>query len=89
MVNILLMVLIGGMGTLYGSTIGAAFLIITENWLPGLLKHLAGWVPQWPFAQVMAERWQLYFGILFVLVVLFFPKGVLGTLKSRMQQAPR
>ena len=86
MVNILLMVLIGGMGTLYGSIIGASFLIITENWLPGLLKSLASLVPENAVVQILADRWQLYFGILFVLVVLFFPKGVLGTTRSRIRQ---
>ena len=86
MVNILLMVLIGGMGTLYGSVIGAAFLIITENWLPQLLKSAAELVPQSHVIQVLADRWQLYFGILFVLVVLFFPKGVLGTIRAHYRQ---
>ncbi|MBU1341529.1 MAG: branched-chain amino acid ABC transporter permease [Proteobacteria bacterium] len=84
MVNILLMVLIGGMGTLYGSMIGAAFLIITENWLPGLLKSIAALTPENIFVRNMADRWQLYFGILFVLVVIFFPKGVIGTIRSIM-----
>jgi branched-chain amino acid transport system permease protein len=84
MVNILLMVLIGGMGTLYGSMIGASFLIITENWLPGLLKAIASLTPENIIVRNMAYRWQLYFGILFVLVVIFFPKGVIGTIRSRM-----
>jgi branched-chain amino acid transport system permease protein len=86
MVNILLMVLIGGMGTLYGSIIGAAFLIVAENWLPALLKSVASLVPDNSMVQTLADRWQLYFGILFVLVVLFFPKGVIGTIRSRMRQ---
>lgn len=87
MVNILLMVLIGGMGTLYGSIIGAAFLTITENWLPGLLKSLASFAPENTMVQNLADRWQLYFGILFVLVVIFFPKGVIGTLRSVQDRA--
>ena len=81
MVNILLMVLIGGMGTLYGSLIGAGFFIVTENWLPGLLKSLAGLASDSIILANMASRWQLYFGILFVLVVIFFPKGVIGTIR--------
>ncbi len=86
MVNILLMVLIGGLGTLYGSIIGAGFLIITENWLPGLLKAIASLAPENLLVKSMADRWQLYFGILFVLVVIFFPKGVIGTMRSYLDQ---
>ncbi|MCF6248475.1 MAG: branched-chain amino acid ABC transporter permease [Desulfobacula sp.] len=86
MVNILLMVLIGGMGTLYGSIIGAGFLIITENWLPELLKAIAALTPDNLIVRSMADRWQLYFGILFVLVVIFFPKGVIGTTRSFLDQ---
>lgn len=88
MVNILLMVLIGGMGTLYGSMIGAGFLIIVENWLPGLLKSIAALAPENIIVQNMADRWQLYFGILFVLVVIFFPKGVIGTIRSKLSVHP-
>lgn len=86
MVNILLMVLIGGMGTLYGAMIGSAFLIITENWLPGLLKAIAALTPDNIMVRNLADRWQLYFGILFVLVVIFFPKGVIGTIRSMINQ---
>ncbi len=86
MVNILLMVLIGGMGTIFGSLIGASFFIVTENWLPGLLKSLAGLAPENIFLANMADRWQLYFGILFVLVVIFFPKGVIGTIRTVMDK---
>ena len=32
--------------------------------------------------QRLSERWLLYFGILFILVVFFFPRGVLGTLRE-------
>ena len=38
-------------------------------------------------AQRLAERWLLYFGILFILIVFFFPRGVYGTL--RHTRAPR
>lgn len=88
MVNILLMVLIGGMGTLYGSMIGAGFLIIVENWLPGLLKSIATLAPESIIVQNMTDRWQLYFGILFVLVVIFFPKGVIGTIRLKLSAHP-
>ncbi|MCP4021139.1 MAG: branched-chain amino acid ABC transporter permease [Desulfobacteraceae bacterium] len=86
MVNILLMVLIGGMGTLYGAMIGAAFLIVTETWLPSILKAGASFAPDVAIIQNLSDRWQLYFGILFVLVVMFFPKGVIGTIRAMLGQ---
>lgn len=82
MLNILLMVIIGGLGTVYGGIVGAAFITITETWLPDLLKAGAGLLPKVEFLQRMADRWILFFGLAYVLVVLFFPKGVMGTIKD-------
>ncbi|MBU1156695.1 MAG: branched-chain amino acid ABC transporter permease [Proteobacteria bacterium] len=82
MLNILLMVIIGGMGTLYGSIMGAAFIQVAEAWLPDLQKLTAWLLPHVEVAQRLAERWILYFGILFILVVIFFPKGLVGTARD-------
>jgi len=30
----------------------------------------------------MLERWLLLFGVLFILVVIFFPKGVIGSVQD-------
>lgn len=82
MLDVLLMVIIGGMGTLYGGIIGAAFLKITQTFLPDL-QHLAkDLFPQAEFLHNIMERWLLLFGILFILVVIFFPKGVIGTIRE-------
>lgn len=84
MLDVLLMVIIGGMGTLYGGIIGAAFLKITQTFLPDL-EHLAKeWFPNALLLHNVLERWLLLFGILFILVVIFFPKGVIGSVKDRM-----
>lgn len=82
MLNILLMVIIGGLGTVYGGIVGAAFITITETWLPELLKAGAGLMPNVEMLQRMADRWILFFGLAYVLVVLFFPKGVMGTFRD-------
>jgi branched-chain amino acid transport system permease protein len=86
MLNILLMVIIGGLGTMYGAIIGAAFLQIAETWLPDLQKLAVTFFPTSEIAQRLAERWILYFGILFVLVVYFFPKGFVGTARDLIKQ---
>jgi branched-chain amino acid transport system permease protein len=83
MLDILLMVIIGGIGTLYGGIVGAAVLLTARAVLPDLGAAGAALFPASEILRRMTERWLLYFGILFILVVFFFPKGVLGTLRDR------
>jgi branched-chain amino acid transport system permease protein len=68
-INALLIVIIGGVGTLIGPALGAA------------LYTLIGYVLQNQFA-----RWQLVFGIVYVLLVLFVPYGLAGTWRRRQRQ---
>jgi branched-chain amino acid transport system permease protein len=86
MLNVLLMVIIGGMGTLYGGIVGAAFLLVTQTFLPDL-QHLAkDLLPQATILHSMLERWLLLFGVLFILVVIFFPKGVIGSMQDYLSR---
>jgi branched-chain amino acid transport system permease protein len=82
MLDVLLMVIIGGIGTLYGGVVGAAFLLTARTVLPDLRGVAAALFPASEILQRLAERWLLYFGVLFILVVFFFPRGVLGTLRE-------
>ncbi|MBI4637184.1 MAG: branched-chain amino acid ABC transporter permease [Candidatus Rokubacteria bacterium] len=82
MLDVLLMVIIGGIGTLYGSVIGATVLLTAQTLLPHLRTVAAALFAGSPIIQRMTERWLLYFGVLFILVVFFFPKGVIGTLRD-------
>jgi branched-chain amino acid transport system permease protein len=82
MLDVLLMVIIGGIGTLYGGIVGAAFLLSARTLLPNLRGLGASVFAGSEILQRLSERWLLYFGILFVLVVFFFPRGVLGTLRE-------
>jgi branched-chain amino acid transport system permease protein len=79
MLDVLLMVIVGGMGTLYGGIFGAAFLMITRAFLPKLQVLAASLLPGLPIAVRLSERWLFYFGLLFILIVYFFPKGIVGT----------
>jgi branched-chain amino acid transport system permease protein len=85
MLDILLMVVIGGMGTLYGSVIGATIFILAENYLQALMgamsKSMAG-LPVLP-QLFNPDRWLLWLGVLFVLSVYFFPAGIVGKLVAR------
>jgi len=82
MLNVLLMVIIGGMGTLYGGIVGAAFLLITQTFLPDLQKLAMDLFPQANLLHNILERWLLLLGVLFILVVIFFPKGVIGSVNE-------
>jgi branched-chain amino acid transport system permease protein len=85
MLDILLMVVIGGMGTLYGAVIGAVLFVIAQSYLQDLLKLGAGVVEGIPVvsALVSPDRWLFWLGLLFVLSVYYFPAGVVGKLRSR------
>lgn len=82
MLDVLLMVIIGGIGTLYGGLIGATVLLGARTLLPNLRGLGASVFAGSDILQRLSERWLLYFGILFVLVVYFFPRGVLGSLRE-------
>jgi branched-chain amino acid transport system permease protein len=91
MLDVLLMVIIGGMGTLYGGIVGAAFLKISQTFLPDLQGLAKDVFPQAELLHSILERWLLVFGVLFILVVIFFPKGVIGSVQdyaARRRQPP-
>ena len=85
MLDILLIVVIGGMGTLYGAVIGSVLFVLAQNYLQDLLKLGAGAFEGVPLlsAVVTPERWLLWLGVLFVLSVYHFPSGIVGRLRAR------
>jgi ABC-type branched-subunit amino acid transport system permease subunit len=86
--EVVLMTILGGAGTLMGPVLGAGFIKYFENifskindnvlhewfsWMPqGLNDFLTGLIN--PF---VGEGWQLTLGLLFVLVVVFLPGGLM------------
>ncbi len=87
MIDILLMVVIGGMGTLYGSVIGATLVIIFQNYLQDIMKFVSGGMTRVPVVRdlVHPDRWLLWLGILFVLATYRFPTGIVGKLRARVR----
>ncbi|HEY8605744.1 MAG TPA: branched-chain amino acid ABC transporter permease [Noviherbaspirillum sp.] len=84
MVDILLIVVIGGMGTMYGAVCGAAMFLLAQNYLQDLMRLAADatqGIPLLP-ALLSPDRWLLWLGILFILSVYFFPSGVVGKLRT-------
>jgi branched-chain amino acid transport system permease protein len=84
MTDILLIVVIGGMGTMYGAVIGAALFIVAQNYLKTLMGQASGALEGLPLlAQALhPDRWMLWLGVLFVLSIYFFPTGIVGKLRS-------
>ncbi|WP_353222765.1 branched-chain amino acid ABC transporter permease [Salinisphaera sp. C84B14] len=83
MIFILLMCVIGGMGTLYGAVIGTVLFLLAQNYLQDLLKQLDALVPADTLIAelINPDRWLLWFGLLFILSVYFFPSGIVGQLR--------
>src|SRR6187402_1945335 len=86
MLDILLMVVIGGMGTIYGAIIGATIFILAQNYLQSLMgvasKAAAdAGLPLLP-GLLHPDRWLLWLGLLFIASVYFFPTGVVGRLRN-------
>jgi branched-chain amino acid transport system permease protein len=62
----LLAVIIGGVGSMWGACVGAALVVLTRDYLGGML----------------AGRGPLLLGILFVLTVYLLPQGIAGTIDA-------
>jgi branched-chain amino acid transport system permease protein len=88
MIDVLLIVVIGGMGTIYGAAIGAALFLVAQSYLQDLLRlgsEAATGLP-WLAALLSPDRWLLWLGVLFVLSVYYFPTGVVGRLRAKTSQ---
>ena len=66
-INALIITILGGMGTLVGPILGA-----------GILQIVGQFFYDW-----FGPRWPLIFGILYILLVMFLPFGVVGTWRAR------
>ncbi|WDR06888.1 branched-chain amino acid ABC transporter permease [Devosia rhodophyticola] len=86
--EVVLMTILGGVGTLIGPVIGAWLIKYFENIFSAFndtaLTHFFGFVPDGLREVVVAisskfvgEGWQLTLGLLFVLVVMFLPGGIM------------
>ncbi|MCE2867849.1 MAG: branched-chain amino acid ABC transporter permease [Oxalobacteraceae bacterium] len=81
---VVLMTLVGGMGTLFGPVLGAIIIIALEN----KLGDVGGWL-----AHVTAIEWfntlgesvTMVTGLIFVLCVLAFRRGIIGELAARIR----
>ncbi|CAN5351611.1 branched-chain amino acid ABC transporter permease [soil metagenome] len=91
MLDILLIVVIGGMGTIYGAIVGSVLFVLAQSYLQDVMKLGAGWVEGVPILSslVSPDRWLLWMGVLFVLSVYYFPSGIVGRLRDMASHAAR
>ncbi len=84
MLDVLLIVVIGGMGTIYGAAIGSAVFVVAQSYLQDLLRLASDATAALPWlsALLSPDRWLLWLGLLFVLSVYYFPTGVVGRLRA-------
>jgi len=68
--ELLIMLVLGGTGRLYGALIGAAVFMVAQDYISGLNP----------------AYWQFYIGLLLVLIVLFARGGILGGLEKIAQR---
>jgi branched-chain amino acid transport system permease protein len=72
----MMMVILGGMGTLYGAVLGAfAFVLLQEAF------SNQAWFGDW------AKHWQLAMGVFVILVALYLPRGLAGLIARKAQAA--
>jgi branched-chain amino acid transport system permease protein len=84
MIDLLLMVVIGGMGTMYGAAVGATLFVVAQNYLQDLMKLASGALKGVPLLPDLLhpDRWLLWLGVLFVVCVYYFPTGIVGRLRK-------
>ena len=67
-----LMMIAGGVGTLFGGFVGAAAIITLEN-----------------VVSAYTERWQTVLGLTFIVIMIFVPDGIIGTLRAILPRGRR
>jgi branched-chain amino acid transport system permease protein len=85
-IDVLVIVVIGGMGSLYGAILGAALFVIAENYLQALIGRVSSGaadlgLPILP-SLFHPDRWLLWLGVMFILAVYFAPTGIVGRLRA-------
>lgn len=83
MTDILLIVVIGGMGRMYGAVVGVALFILAQNYLQAGMGRASEALVAIPILSkaLHPDRWMLWMGLLFIACVYYFPTGIVGRLR--------
>jgi branched-chain amino acid transport system permease protein len=77
-IDFIVMIVIGGMSTIYGAIIGAAFV----RFLPEILQTINKMLPGVLNADVAFLFYSAIYGILMLLFILYIPSGIYGSAKN-------
>ncbi|MBM4425164.1 MAG: branched-chain amino acid ABC transporter permease [Chloroflexi bacterium] len=69
--QVMIMLIVGGVGTLVGPMLGAAVIRLLPT-----------------FVSSYTERWEIVLGLVFILFVLFAPRGIVGLLRRAVEKRP-
>jgi branched-chain amino acid transport system permease protein len=83
--DLIVMVVLGGMGSVFGPVIGAIALLVLEEMLPHLLG-LVTFVLTGLDVPAAREYWQLILGPMLLLIVLFARGGIDGVFRSKRRE---
>lgn len=72
--DLLVMIIVGGVATLFGGVIGSAVWVLSEIFMPIAIDAI---FPGY------GTQWKLVFGPLLILIVLFFKRGIFGSIPDR------
>lgn len=79
--ELIVIIVLGGMGTLFGPVIGAIVLLLLEEllqgWKPGIYP---------PLEEIVNKHWQMFIGLFVILVVLYAKRGLYGFLAEGKRQ---
>ncbi|PUA20802.1 branched-chain amino acid ABC transporter permease [Glaciimonas sp. PCH181] len=78
---VVLMTLVGGLGTMIGPIVGAIIIVMLENKLGDIGNWLAG-VTHIPWFSTLGDSVTIVTGIIFILCVLAFRKGIVGEMAA-------
>ena len=81
---VVLMTLVGGMGTLFGPVVGAIIIIALENKLGDIGTWLAS-ATHVEWFNTIGESVTMVTGLIFVICVLAFRRGIIGELAARLR----
>ena len=84
MLDILVMLVIGGMGTMWGAILGGTIFVLAQNYLRGIMGAASAATADVPFLTdiLHPDRWLFWLGLLFIVSVYSFPTGIVGKFRG-------